>query len=286
MKKNILVNFRIMISRPGTWCVLWILLGLSAASVILNSYFQIGECIDNVSAASVNYIMNWNGRFVTVISYLSLILLTIPYANINIIDRKTNANYFFFNRAEKKTWYVSQLIVVMIGTFVVFLIPLIFNIVLNRIIYAENGNYTIIYEQGQYLESYFMSITGEDSWTGRGLLFRELVYFHPQIYNLLYAFLFSFSSAVFAGFIYAISLYLKKLSIIIYVLPILSVLGAKTFDAQLYENAIPLTTNYLEYIYVSYCKPYANYYVFWTLCLILIMWAVALTIMRGKRDEL
>ena len=286
MKRNIIANLKIMISRRSIWCVLWILLVLSTANVILNSYNQIGECIDNVSAASVNYIMNWSGKFVTIVVYLSLVLLAIPYANANILDRKRNSHYFILCRTEKKSWYFSQLIVTMFGTFIVFLLPLLFNIALNEIIYAENGNYTIINEQGQYLESYFMSITGADSWSKRGLLFRKLVYFYPQIYNLLYALLFSFSLAVFAGFLYAISLYINKLSVIIYVLPLLAVLGAKTFDAELYDKGIAITTDYLPYVYVSYCKPYANYYVFWTLCVVLLIWAVVLTIMKGKCDEL
>ena len=85
---------------------------------------------------------------------------------------------------------------------------------------------------------------------------------------------------------YAISLYINKLSVIIYVLPLLAVLGAKTFDAELYDKGIAITTDYLPYVYVSYCKPYANYYVFWTLCVVLLIWAVVLTIMKGKCDEL
>lgn len=288
MKKNIRINFKLMLQRRSFWIAFAVMLALAIGVFAKNAYSFRGQCVDNVTAASSAYYLNDSAEFAFPIVYISLVVIVLPYANANLIDRKGNASYLYQTRTDRKTWYLSQMLVGMIGVFFVIAVPSILNVILNGIAFNENGNQNLIHSQGMYIHDYFNSITGKAAiWSGRGLLFRRLIYFHPQMYNVCYCLLFGVSSAVISGFAYGISLFVKKFTVLLYILPVtmMHVIWILS-DYILARMDIPIWTSYKYYVCVSEFKGYIYYGIFWTILGLLLAWGLGLSWLKGKMDEL
>lgn len=277
-----------MLQRRSFWIAFAVMLALAIGVFVKNAYSFLGRNIDNVTAASSAYYLNDSGEYAFPIVYISLVVIVLPYASANLADRKGNTNYLYQTRADRRTWYLSQLLVGMLGVFFVIAVPSIFNVILNGIAFHENGNQSLIHSQGMYIEAYFNSITGKAAiWSGRGLLFRRLIYFHPQMYNVCYCVLFGVSSAVISGFAYAVSLFVKKFTVLLYILPVTMIhVMWILFDYIFVRLNIPIWTSYKYYVCVSEFKGYVYYSIFWTILGLLLAWGLGLSWLKGKMDEL
>ena len=288
MKKNIRINLKLMLQRRFFWIAFAVMLALTIGLFVKHACSFLGQNIDNVTAASSAYYLNDSGEYGFPIVYFSLVVIMLPYANANLTDRKGNTNYIYQTRADRGTWYLSQLLVGMIGVFFVIAVPSFLNVILNGIAFNENGNQNLIHSQGMYIEAYFNSITGESAIrSGRGLLFRRLIYFHPQIYNVCYCLLFGASSAIISGFAYAVSLFVKKFTVLLYILPVTMIYVMEMLFWYICSHLdLSIDTAYKYYVCVSESKGYVYYGIFWAIMGLFLACGIGLSWLKGKMDEL
>ncbi|MBP3677164.1 MAG: hypothetical protein J6I97_02335 [Agathobacter sp.] len=288
MKTNILVNLKIALKRKNFWYAFIGMLCLSIGTYMYNLWSNIGKNIDNTPDAVSLYYLDNGYPFSMYILLLFPILLVLPYADIYTKDCTNNTNFFWLTKTKKHEWYVAQLIVVFVMTFITFLIPSVLNITLNTITFAENGNFSFIGDF-RYGPSYFADVDGSAIFKGvleRGRWFKWIEYNMPQMYNVLYALLFSVTGGVLASFTYSISLYLGKGRIYIYLFPFVIVQILSTLDMISNFMPIYICTNLTRYLSSGQMKIGCSYLVFWIVMLLLAILSICLVRKKAKSDEL
>lgn len=274
-----------MLQRKSFWISFAAMLAVSVGFYL--SYLSPGENIDNAPDCSVAYFLNGSNLSVMIV-YLSLFLVVLPYANAYVLDKKNNTQLLY--QAKDRRWYLEQLSTAALGAFLILFIPAVFNILLNGITFHANGNLTAAGIDGRYTLNFFDFITGRAIVANvirEDYYLKKLVYFYPQLYNLAYAFLYAVSGSILAGFAYAVSLFLGKIRILVYIVPFAVVYFIQSFDV--------LTENMMRYCVRIVYPDYVNnghkavgllYPAFWGVHLLLLAAAVFLTYRKGKDDEL
>ena len=288
MKTNILVNLKIALKRKNFWYAFIGMLCLSIGTYMYNLWSNIGKNIDNTPDAVSLYYLDNGYPFSMYILLLFPILLVLPYADIYTKDCTNNTNFFWLTETKKHEWYVAQLIVVFVMTFITFLIPSVLNITLNAITFAENGNFSFI-GGFRYGPTYFADVEGSAVFREvleSGRWFKWIEYNIPQMYNVLYAFLFSVAGGVLASFTYSISLYLGKGRIYIYLLPFVLVQLLRVCDMVTQFMPIYICIDLTRYLVSGQMKVGCSYLVFWMVMLLLALLSICLVRKKANSDEL
>lgn len=283
MKDYFWINFKIMLHRSGFWIVTSMILLYSAIHTLGYGIRFWGQNLDSIASSSATFVLFSDSKSM-IFAYASLILAILPYANAYIIDDRKHSQNLYFSRSGKRYWYMSQALCTIVGTFLAFFIGTSFSIVLGVIMFIENGNYEVQSLMGRYMEVMFSYATGEAASIPRPIPLRGLFYFFPNLYNLFYAALFSLTNSIVAGFMYSLSLYMKKMSLLIYVIPVSVVLLVGRFDTQMYYKG--LSTQYPEYVTIFWNKSYYNYSVFFLFLFFMLVWTFVLSKMKEKQDAL
>lgn len=276
-----------MLQRKSFWFSFALMLASSFGSYLYYIQKYYGECVDNTPDNSSIYFLN-GSNVSSIIVYLSLFLIVIPYANAYVLDKKNNTQFMYLSRDHK--WYLKQLFVAILGAFIIIFIPAVFNIILNEITYHPNGNLDEVGMQGKYIDSFIDVITGDNILRGvlkKGYYLRRLAYFYPQLYNVVCALLYAVSGSILAGFSYSLSLYLGKIRILVYIVPFTLVFFFHSFETISY-NYLPyyICMDYPQYVSAIYHMYGCYYPTFWGLHIVLLGLAVFLAYQKGKDDEL
>lgn len=287
------VNFRIMLRRRSFWFAFAAMTAISLWNYFLNVLSYRGQCIDNVPAASTLYYLNHLNRTLDSVGivYVALFFIMLPYACAHQFDCRENTGISYIIRTKRLYWYMSQAVVAATGAVAVLLIPSLLNILLNQITFVENGNFTGTTGQAQFLADYFESITGTDVFRAtleNGAKLRRLIYFHPQLYNVAYAFLFAFVGGVFAYFAYALSLFMGQFKIFAYVIPFVFVLLLDSIGEIWMYNYMPvyICPRIPQYVSAGFANKLGCYYpIFFAFCGTLILVSTGLILVKGKHDE-
>lgn len=289
MKENILTNMKIMLKRKSFWYVLTFMLIIAIGMYAMNVLKYKGYNIDNAPDACASYYLDYGNAYAPYILFLFPILLVMPYADIHMKDCVNGTNLLYLTRSKRREWYFAQALVVMIGTFIVFLIPSLLNILLNAITFAENGNYVQTGDY-QYSYNYFWGLEGNNIMRDvleKGAKLGSIICNSPQLYNVMYAFLIAGTGAVLAYFAYAISMILGKGKIYIYLLVFVIVQFISLFDVVAYTYMpVYVCCNFSEYLLSGFRKVGCSYSLFFGMLAVLCIISTILIGAKAKKSEL
>lgn len=187
-----------------------------------------------------------------------------------------------------RNYYIINLLTCFLGTFLAFFIPFLIEMAIDWVVFASEGASNTY--GAKYTFNYCGHITGDSYGEyvyGNGILFKSLYIHNPTLYALLFLVIFSAFMAVLAVFVYSLSYWVKKYSLVL-LLPIFIIY-------MLQRKIEPYTMEILDGIYVN---PRMFDYVFikqngglhWgyfcTLCGCFVLVALISTAIKIIRDQL
>lgn len=211
-RKYIKYNFHLMQKNKSFRFAFLLLLFISILTPLYYAFRYRGAYRYELPSADTLYIANGGGQCWSYLQLVFPFLIVLPYSFSFMRESKSGVLFYVQTRGDRKTYYYSQMIVCFLGTALVFLIPLCLNILLNSILFPVNGN-DYISSYHRYDANWSNMIMGEGFYRPtlfRGIIFKGLAIYHPQLYNLLYAVWLSVSSGVMGMFAYGISIVFRR----------------------------------------------------------------------------
>ncbi|MGN0165504.1 MAG: hypothetical protein ACI39R_04920 [Lachnospiraceae bacterium] len=218
---------------------------------------------------------------------LVIFILLLPFSFSFYRDRRLGIKSVLQSKYGVRRYYVVNLITCFIGTFLAFFIPFMIEFGIDEILFTSDG---ITCSLGsRYSYNYGALVTGDnlgENDYGSGMLFRTLFIDYPQLYNLLYIVFFSFFMALLAVFVYSLSYWVKKYSLIL-LLPLFIIY---TLQRKLEPVIIDITGVYvnprmLDYVFVKQTSG-IHWGYFGCLCLFFITVIIVSTEISMRRDQL
>lgn len=225
--------------------------------------------------------------------YLSLVfsfLIVLPYGFSFMSENKSGVILYVQARGERKNYYYGQLIACFIGTAFVFLLPFLFNIFLNALLFPVNGN-DYISTNNAYDFNWANSIMGRGFFKEtlfNGYIFKDIGINHPQFYNVIYAVWSSCASGIMGMFIYAVSIIFQKNALSLFIANYLFFMIFTVLDRILENGNLPLyiNTNLTDYLANGHFNQGRVYplYLLFLLCESVV--SVSIIKHRLRKDEL
>lgn len=241
-------------------------------------------------SADTLYIGNGGGECWEYLQFVFPFIIVLPYSFSFLNENKSGVACYVQTRGGRKHYYYSQLITCFLGTAVIFFIPLLFNILLNSILFPINGNdYVSTYNA--YDRNWVTTILGRGFYREtlfQGYVFKKVAIVHPQLYNLLYAVWTSVASGIMGMFAYSVSIILQKNTISLFIanflfFSIFTVLDRISEESNLFS--VYINTNLTDYLSNGHFNHGLVYpiYILFLLCELIV--AVLIIKYRLKKDE-
>lgn len=227
--------------------MLFLGIGLSLFYVI--QYW--GSYMYELPSADTLYIANGRSDSWMYLEQLFPFLIVLPFGFVYLDEKKSGVSLYIQTRGERKAYYYSQLIACFIGTTMVILIPFLINILLNGILFPINGN-DYISSYNAYDYNWCSQIVGDGFRSNtifHGFILKSIAVDHPQLYNVIYAFIAGISSGIMGMFVYAISLLVQKNRIWVLIINYLFFTVFAVLD-RVMEEVLPvyINTNLTTYL--------------------------------------
>lgn len=213
---------------------------------------------------------------------LYVFLIVFPAGFMAYKNNKFNITPVFKTRASAYSFALTEALTSFTCTFLCFFIPLSLSIILNKIVFP--GKETVAFSF-----NYAATLTGDSVFqntVGKGEPFLGLFLHHPQLYNLLYAFIFSVFCGLLSMFVCAIANFIKSLPILLF-LPVylLHYLMEKvdTVIGSRGEDSLYLNVDMTDYIMIRTFYGKSLVY-FLSLCAFLIISSCLMYIINYKKE--
>ncbi len=263
----------------------------SVAIVIYNVIHYWGMQANAVASPYAQYILCDANSYSSIITIIFPFFIILPFALCHSEDKNKDTHLLFLaSRCTRKDFFLGQSIVVVISTFIVLLIPLIFNIVLNYIIFPDNG--MIPGWGATYSDNVLNSVDGSNimiNYWHIGLYLKKLFLLHPFWHNILFAFNAALFGSVLALFAYACSLYIESKSIFIFmpVFILLQIIGMLSSIIRAHPELVGNVNVYMtSYIVTGLFTHGRDYRVYFAFIIILLMISGCLIMRKIKKEEL
>ncbi len=207
----------------------------------------------------------------------------LPFSFSLFVDRSTRINEIVISRCGKKKYYFSKLTAAFVGGFVIILIPLMISSALTHIFFSNS----VI----NIFDPNYSTLTAGDKpfLTMRDLML-EILVFSPILGELFAAFLLSVYAGTCAVLALALSFFIKRFAVLIFV-PVF--LLTKLFE--LGQSMIKVDYGYtyynidpMKYVIISSDTPFFGrpYWLFALEIIVMLILSVSILVFASKRDTL
>lgn len=221
------------------------------ATFVYYALTQRGQDVSTILSPGAAFALNSNAVFYPVFINAVPFITVLPFAMSFMTDRLNDIAPIIQSRAGIKNYYVSKALVCFIGGSAVFFIPLAINLLLNLLVFPQSG----ITAFGDMLDrNYSATITGSNviiEAIRKGILFPRLYLYSADLYNLLFAFIFSLSMGVLSVFSFVMSFILKRHRILLFIPVYLIIIILNTIDSLLQKNTPFVCYKVMEYLSVN-----------------------------------
>lgn len=165
----------------------WISLGIMSIYCAL-TYFNLiienmGMDISNITRSSEWFACFEYAPYADKFLYLFPIIVSMPFVLHYFDEKEKKADIYSLYRTEKRVYYVGKLVACFLGGFLVMVIPLFWNILLNY--FTIHNTYESYYGQR---DAFFANVFyAEEGLEHALLLFPEFYIAHPTLYNVLFS---------------------------------------------------------------------------------------------------
>ena len=244
MRKLLISQFHIMVSRTDFLIALSVTLGLNLFSYLHNLFSWAETGLGDAYTWHFLYAGNTSSRIWLVFSVLFAFIVALPFGFSYRQDKKTGLLALHIHRAGvRQRYYDAKLLISFLGSFLVVAVPFGINLILCYLTFPHNYYSPILY---------FQELTGEqvvrDTVFG-AKPFADLFVNNLLLYNLLFLAFLSIFSGLMGVFSTALSFLIRK-RILIFV-PLLVILLAGTyFTGVIYnmENLTFFNVSLLDYV--------------------------------------
>lgn len=199
-------QFKIMVFKKGFKISFTLMMLLSIGCILYYSIVNLGNDISNVISPRYAY-MFYNNQYSSILMLLIPIISMLPFSSSFFVDSKLNYNNIIISKIGIWRYYISKGICCMIGSFLIFFIPLIINILLNQLVFPESGM-SSTYET--FFSLFKTQYSSNEGYRNASIPMLNLYITHPQLYNLLFAFLISLFSSICSLLSYSLTFFMKK----------------------------------------------------------------------------
>lgn len=284
-------NFNIMIKKRLFWITFFGMLCLAIGMPIFYVWRYRGCYAYELPSADILYLGNSNGLVWEYICMLFPFLIVLPYGFSYISEVKTGVKNYVQVRGTRRAYYFAQCCVCFFSVFLVFFAPMLLNIILNGAFFPVNGNDPITLAQmgTSNWGSYITGSSFTKTVLHHGMICKQILIDHPQLYNVLFAGIAGMSAGVMGAFIYALSLIVKKNYVYLLVVNFLLfqlffVANQFCYDGILSPIYVDLKlTDYLANRFIANGK---DYRIFGIMMLLEMVVSIGIIIRKTKRDEL
>lgn len=184
---------------------------------------------------------------------LYVFLLVFPFCLIPAKTVKLGMDSILITRTNTRTYCYTNLLTAFLGTFLCFLIPLLIQLLINEIVFPANLDPEWIYGYSG------AEVTGDNVFANtiqKGVPFLGLYIRHPNLYNVLYALLFSAFCGLFAMLVQSISAFIRRFSILLFLPVYLITFIQSRIDAAILYQGVKQETPYLncnmtDYVFID-----------------------------------
>lgn len=287
--KMFCTQLNVMLQKKGfiiSFTIMMIISIIAPISYILKALIEKND-ISTIISKEFAYIFNFDNMYSDMLIYIIPILSMLPFSLSCYTEKKLNYYPIMISRCGTKPYYFSKAACCLIGGFVVLFIPAVINIIINEIFlpqsYLNNSEITL-----------WQSVIDTYSFNNANIVYNanfswlKLYLQHPQIYNLILAFLLGVLGSVAALISYAISIYLKKFSYLscvpMMIILILGVRYVEAFNCGII-NKMYVNLSLIDYVVVNSYR--GKSYCFFAIVMIILSVASFISInIKAKREQL
>nr|WP_276938949.1 hypothetical protein [Helcococcus sueciensis] len=256
---------------------------LVISSIIMNYYYyiKIKSSINSYQSQSIDYynlfFSNDNMEFLFAGYYLSLfisILAVAATSTIYVNDKNIGLKNKFIMILDRKNYYMNNIIIIFISTFILLFLPFFINFLLTLLIYNKDA---------------FIDL-------GMGVFFSpisiynmpliEIYKISPLLLNFIYTLIPAIAMSIWAIFIYSLSLFIKDAKA--YHISIISLMLYMMIDFSLEFLGHPNLRFSLFFYPETSLRPKLNFSYFIVMCIMLIFLSIINVILKVKyfKDEI
>lgn len=170
----------------------------------------------NAPTSAFVFILRSNANGNELLRQLYVFILIFPFCFISAKNSKLGIDNIIISKTSTRKYTYTNVLTAFVGSFMCFFVPFIIQLVINKIVFPPNLEPQLLYGYSG------AELTGDNVFANtvqKGVPFISLYIKHPNLYNLLYAFIFSSFCGILAMLVQAISNFIKRFSIVLF-LPI------------------------------------------------------------------
>lgn len=182
-------------------------------------------------------------------------LVVIPCATSYIEDKRNHLLPLYFARTSRRVYFSSKLVAGFIGTFAVFFLPFLFNMVLCNIFFPHNNNTWIGEYQMLNFQGYVLGTNLLYETPYRELAFARLFLNNRVLYSLVYLAAISLFSGLLGMTMLALSFVFSKSKILLFIPLFAAQHIFQTYDTKALNSAISNGDSYTNLSVLEYFIP-------------------------------
>ncbi|MDE6626061.1 MAG: hypothetical protein K2K56_06805 [Lachnospiraceae bacterium] len=283
--KNFKTQFNNMMTHSGFKICFFAVLLIAFANtflLLLHSYGGYRGYLIDISDASL---LNFYSPLVNIFHIISLCLLILPHGLSNTRKNDLYGKLNQDNVVSFKDYCLSGMLVSFLGTFAAFFIPLVISLFVNGFFFEPTGilgSGFSIYEFNGAADIAGTNCNDTILNPGYCVIPIKLYMRNPQLYNVLYALMYSLVMGILASHVFQMSFYFKRnIYVIVYVYMLYYIiLWLQGGLGRYYESRYEL--DFFSYITVSYNMNLHPYYLIGFVLVILI---ASIPLYRHKKLE-
>lgn len=178
-------------------------------------------------------------------------IVVIPFAFSYFDEKVLKLTYYIETRMEKKKYLMAKVITSFIGSFIVVIIPFLFNIFLNEITFPHNGN---VFGSNIHSIEVTKDIVGENviaTTIQKGLVGLKFFLLYPQLYNIILVFLLAIIAGIMGAFCFCWSYFVEKHKILVFLPVYIYCYLGNIFTRISEEIGLKINFSLLDYAYLN-----------------------------------
>lgn len=251
IKDSIRIQFSLMINKPGFQLSFCIVLIYCFLTYLVNSINMIGTDISISYSADTLFALNSYSPYWNLFSKIFPYIVALPFAFSYIEDNNVNIHPYLQGRIGRKNYFIGKTIVGFIGGFIIILLPFLINLFLCYITFPNNLN---TYFGDINTSGYCSDILGTNVFidTGqKGLLFPQVYFFSPLLYNIIFMILCSIFAGIISMWLTSISYIFNNNKITIFIPTFLLFYISNALDGVIFIDKKYINLNWLDYVCVN-----------------------------------
>lgn len=248
LKNSIGMQLKLMCCKKGFQLSFLINMVVALLIYLYHVFSAWGQDVSKIVSPSAAFmLLDTNSLFEAYITLVPFIVV-LPFAMSFVTDRSNMVLPALQTRGSVKTYYIAKAIACFAGGMIVFLIPCAMNIILNNLTFPQSGVTFVgdLYDWNYNAHLMGINVAKTTKWVG--IWFPRIYINHPEVYNIIIAMFFSVSMGIFSVFSYAVSFYLTKHKILLFVPLYVVVVLFNTLDMILVDIYPYTCTKIMMYI--------------------------------------